>query len=382
MPVDSGTGWQRRRRQHVMALGMVVTLAFAAVGVASPAAGASSPFLGGLHHISTVASTVPANGDVNPYGVAVVPVTIGLLHQGDVLVSNFNDMGNQQGTGQTIMAITPGGQQSVFADIDLDSWRCPGGVGLTTALAVFSRGWVVVGSLPTTDGTAATAKAGCLFVLGPDGSVRATISGGPINGPWDMAAVDHGARGMLFVTNVLNGTVAANGAVVNRGTVVRIGLNLPDPFKRQSPTVTEETVIGSGFSQRSDPAALVVGPTGVGVSHGVLYVADTAANRISAIPGALTRTNSAGTGLDVTANGSLKGPLGLAMAPNGDILTVNAGNGRIVETTPAGAQAAAKLLDSTGTPPGNGTLFGLAVAPGGQSLYFVDDGTNTLNLLS
>jgi len=30
--------------------------------------------------------------------------------------------------------------------------------------------------------------------------------------------------------------------------------------------------------------------------------------------------------------------------------------------------------------PGNGALFGLAVAPGGTGVYFVDD--NTLNLLS
>jgi hypothetical protein len=30
----------------------------------------------------------------------------------------------------------------------------------------------------------------------------------------------------------------------------------------------------------------------------------------------------------------------------------------------------------------NGTLFGLVVAPDGHSLYFVDDGTNTLDLLS
>jgi hypothetical protein len=30
---------------------------------------------------------------------------------------------------------------------------------------------------------------------------------------------------------------------------------------------------------------------------------------------------------------------------------------------------------------GNGTLFGLAVAPDGAGVYFVDDGANTLNLL-
>jgi hypothetical protein len=373
-------GGHHRRRRLVAALGALGALAV--TGLTGPAAGADSPFLGGLHHISTVASTVPANGDVNPYGMAVVPTTIGALHKGDVLVSNFNNSANLQGTGITIVEVSPGGGQTLFATIDPGSSTCPGGVGLTTALAVFSRGWVVVGSLPTSNGMAATAKAGCLLVLGPDGSVRNTISGGLINGPWDMAAVDHGSEATLFVSNVLNGTVAANGNVVNRGTVVRLSLDLPDPFKRQSPSVTEETVIGSGFSERTDPAALVVGPTGLGLSHGTLFVADTVANRIAAIPDAMTRTTSANSGLDVTANGALRSPLGLAIAPNGDILTVNASNGRIVETTAAGAQVAAKFLDRSGSPQGSGTLFGLVVAPDGHSLYFVDDGTNTMNLLS
>jgi len=45
---------------------------------------------------------------------------------------------------------------------------------------------------------------------------------------------------------------------------------------------------------------------------------------------------------------------------------------------------AIKMLDDSPAPPGangNGTLFGLAVVPGGGGVYFVDDGTNTLNLL-
>lgn len=47
-------------------------------------------------------STVPVNGDVNPYGVAFVPQdfpTGGILNPGDILVSNFNNALNLQGTG-------------------------------------------------------------------------------------------------------------------------------------------------------------------------------------------------------------------------------------------------------------------------------------------
>jgi hypothetical protein len=53
-----------------------------------------------------------------------------------------------------------------------------------------------------------------------------------------------------------------------------------------------------------------------------------------------------------------------------------------VETTPSGREAANRLLDNIGTPPGSGALFGLAVAPHDQGIYFVDDIANTLNLLS
>jgi hypothetical protein len=37
------------------------------------------------------------------------------------------------------------------------------------------------------------------------------------------------------------------------------------------------------------------------------------------------------------------------------------------------------MIDTSGA--GAGTLFGLAVKPGGKGIYFVDDGDNTLDLL-
>jgi hypothetical protein len=128
-------------------------------------------------------STLPANGDVNPYGLTQVPVTTGNLVQGDLLVSNFNNSSNLQGTGTTIMEISPAGVVQAFAQIDPSSLPgpCPGGVGLTTALVVLRAGWVIVGSLPTSDGTAATAQAGCLLVLNSTGQVVETFSGAPIN---------------------------------------------------------------------------------------------------------------------------------------------------------------------------------------------------------
>jgi hypothetical protein len=360
----------------------MVAIPASGIALGHVGASASGPFIGGLTHVTTLGSTVPHNGDVNPYGMAVVRQSSGRLVAGDVLVSNFNAASNAQGTGTTIVQMTPGGGRSLFAHITPGDVRgiCTGGVGLTTALGILQNHWVIVGSLPTSDGTSATAKAGCLIILDSNGNVVETLNNAyGINGPWDLTAVDRGVDSDVFVTNVLNGTVAAGGAVVNRGTVVRIVLHTAGTA---APSVVSSTVIGSGFAERTDPAALVVGPTGDAVSaSGTLYIADTADNRIAAIPDAFTRMHTALTGTDVTSNGMLNAPLGLTLAPNGDILTVNAGDGRIVETTPMGAQVAFQWLDMSGSPPGSGALFGLVVKPNRNGVYFVDDATNTFELL-
>lgn len=351
----------------------IATLAFARSALADD----HRPFLDRFDTENLIASTVPANGDVNPYGIVVVPRSVGLLKRGNILISNFNNSMNQQGTGATIVQVSPEGTLTLFAQIDPSTVAgCPGGVGLTTALTVFKRGWVIVGSLPTTDGTSATAAAGCLIVLDSAGNVVETFQGGGINGPWDMTSLDDVDQAWLFVSNVLNGGVTVGAPhKVNGGTVLRIALKVPkdgDGMPELGPTVE----IGSGFAETADPNALVIGPTGVGLAEdGTLYVADTLNNRIAAIPHALTRQTTAATGVDVTFNGALNGPLGLAIASNGHIITANAGDGNLVETTPGGSQIAVKTVE---TATGAGSLFGIAIVPGERGVYFVDDGDNTV----
>jgi hypothetical protein len=373
-------------RVQRVAASAVAAAAIMGTGLAmtAPASADSHPsFIGQFSQLTNIGSTVPGNGDQNPYGIVVVRHSEGQLQRGDILISNFNDMANQQGTGSTIVEISPSGKQTLFARISKSDvnkvGRCPGGIGLTTALTILPGGWVVVGSTPSTNGMAATAKAGCLIVLDNQGRVRETISGHGINGPWDMTSLSFGDRfAELFVTNVLNGTVRANGGVVHRGTVLRLIVGLSE---HRSPRLLAVTKIGSGFFERTDPNAFVIGPTGVGLGRdGTLYVADTGENRITAIRDAIDRRSSAGTGRVVTSGGKLNGPLGLAIAPNGDVLTVNGGDGLIVETTPRGHQIATFLLDNSGSPPGSGALFGLAVAPHGSGVYYVDDATNFLRL--
>ncbi len=356
----------------------IIAVVGTSVAASAQGSGTTKPFLDSLHGIKTISSTVPPNGDVNPYGVAVVGRSAGSLVAGSYLVSNFNAKSNNQGTGTTIVQVSPAGKLSVFAQLNAASLpgKCPGGVGLTTALGIVPGGYVVVGSLPTTNGQSATAQYGCLIVLNDRGKAVETIAGANIQGPWDMATVNRGSTSTLFVSNVLNGGAAKGRHTIDNSTVLRIRLNTGGGL----PKVQSETVVADDIPWRDDKAALAIGPTGVALaSNGTLYIADTLANRIIAVPSAMTRmTALSDHGITLTSGGKLNQPLGLELAPNGDILTTNAGNGDIVETTPSGNQVATVAGDAKS---GAGSLFGLAVSPNGKGLIYVDDGLNTLRLL-
>jgi hypothetical protein len=360
-----------------------IVAAFALLPTLASASGGS--FIGGFQHNEVVATTVPSNGDINPYGTFVVPRSHGKLVQGDVLVSNFNNSNNLQGTGTTIVQIPPDERNvttpaDVFSQLSADQLNgtCPGGVGLTTALVVLKRGWVIVGSLPTSDGTSATAQPGCLIVINSWGNPVETFSGGDINGPWDMTVADYGDKADLFVSNVFTTSATA----VDTGNILRIKLDVPEQGDGV-PQIDSTRVIGT-FPTRTDPAAVFVGPTGLGLGKDdTLYVANSEESAINAIHDASDRQSSAGEGDQITENGFLNDPLGLTIAPNGDILTVNGGDGHIVETTRGGTQLTEFLLDNTvvqGSPNGAGCLFGLAIDWDKDAVLYVDDCSNTLNI--
>jgi DNA-binding beta-propeller fold protein YncE len=144
----------------------------------------------------------------------------------------------------------------------------------------------------------------------------------------------------------------------------------------------DSSVIASGFPERTDPAALVIGPTGVAFDWrtGNLLVADSLENRIAAIPNALVRTKIAGTGATVSAGGALNDPLGISLMGR-DLYVANGDDGNMIEiNVSTGKQVDVELVDSSGgPPPGAGALFGLWALNG--EVYFVDDATNTFNLL-
>ena len=317
-------------------------------------------------------STVPTNGDVNPYGVAFVPLGFpkgGPLKPGDVLVSNFNSSANLQGTGTTIVATRPGQSQSLF-------YQSPNPVGLSTALSVLKAGYVIVGNVPTTDGTFGTIGQGSLIILDRYGREVANLTNpNMLNGPWDMAVVDHGDTAAVFVSNVLN------------GTITRIDMTLPKHGGKID--ITRSTTIASGYSFRGDPVALVLGVTGLAFNpkNGTLYVAETASNAIFAVPNALHTKLDNGTGRVIYQDPAhLHGPLALGLVPNGNLLVSNADvvnsdpnqPSELVEFTTTGQFVSEVSVD----PNGQGGAFGFAFESLRKSVVFaaVDDLTNQLKI--
>ncbi len=229
-----------------------------------------------------VTSTMPANGDVNPYGVAFVPHDFpsgGTIHAGEILVSNFNNSGNLQGTGTTIVAITGNGTQTLF-------FQGQAGLGLTTALGVLSRGVVLVGNMPTTDGSFNTVKRGSLIAIDRSGKQIASFSDSTLlDGPWDLTVADSGgAEASVFVSSALNGTVS------------RLDFDVSQDGEHI--LLERATQIASGYLHRGDPNALVIGPTGLAFDpeEDTLFVASTGDNAIYAVDNAARRSEPAARG--------------------------------------------------------------------------------------
>jgi DNA-binding beta-propeller fold protein YncE len=328
-----------------------------------------------------IVSTIPANGDVNPYGVAFVPVLFppnGNLAPGDILVSNFNEapnnLGTDEGTGTTIVRITPTGETSLF-------FQGTAPLGLTTALGVLRNGFVLVGNVPSLTNGASVDPPGSLLVIDRFGHLVQTLSSASLlGGPWDLTVVDEFGGAQVFVSNVLTGTITRLDLKFNAAN--------GKPF-----TIAAETQIASGYAFRTDPVVLVIGPTGVAYDPilDVLYVASTSDNTIFAIDHAAVTNKDNGKGRVVYQdNAHLRGPLGLVLAPNGHLIeangdavnppdpTQNTQQNNLVEFTPGGKFVTQFQIDS-GAP---GAAFGIGVSVVGDVIRFaaVDDDANTLTI--
>lgn len=352
----------RRRARSCLALALLGAGALAARASAGP--GVKPPEV----VLPVVASTVPANGDLNPYGVAFVPRGFpagGALAAGDLLVSNFNDAKNLQGTGTTIVKFSPGGQQTLF-------FQGTPPLGLTTALEVLKAGFVLVGNFPSTDGSCGNASPGSILVLDATGKLLTAVSAPELNGPWDSTLDDDGDHATLFVSSALTGTVLRYQLTVGGGSVA----------------FSAPTVVASGYAFRCDPVTFVVAPTGLvyDAQRDRLFVASTGDNAVYAVENAGHRTSSAGPGQVIYQDAvHLHGPLAMVLGPFGHLFTSNndgvnpdpAQPSEIVEFTTDG-----QFLRQLSVDPATGGAFGLNFDRGQDESRFayVDDNANDVTV--
>jgi hypothetical protein len=334
-----------------------------------------------------ISSTVPGNGDLNPYGVAFVPSNFpkgGIIAPGDILVSNFNNSTpptGTQGTGTTIIQLTPNG---VVAPVGTATTFFPSTqTGLTTALGVLQRGFVLVGNVPT-DSSGAILQ-GSLQVVDRNGNLVTTFTDQlKLTDPWDLTIVDNFNHATVFVSNVDNGTPGHT-----NGNVTRLNLMVTSAGVT---LIGTPTVIANGYTVALNSSALVLGPTGVALDPmtDTLYVASTADNAIFAVPNASTRSTPppGGTGTMIAQGGQLRGPLAMVLAPNGDLVTANGDAvnqdpthpSEIVELTKNGRFVGQFNISSA-----QGGAFGLAIAsvgPNTARLAAVDDITNEIVIIN
>jgi hypothetical protein len=198
-----------------------------------------------------------------------------------------------------------------------------------------------------------------------------------LDGPWASTLSEHGNTAQLYVSNVL------------KGTVTRINLNVVRHAGSTTLNVASMTQIASGYTVQPNSAAVVVGPGGLAYNAktDTLYVAATGDNEIFAISNASQTHSDKGIGTLIYQDPAhLFGPIGLVLAPNGDLLATNddavntpvapSQTSALTEFTPTG-----KFVGQISLDPGAGGAFGLVVYTHGHSLTVasVDDVTNTLD---
>ena len=334
----------------------------------------------------TIGSTIdPIEKGGNQYGLTLAPTTAGLITAGDLVVCNFNDGAtNTQGMGTTIVGLHPAAGATPYRIAQ--SAKLQG----CNALAVLADDSIA----------AAAFSANQVPLVSAAGAVTTPFAADGFTSPWGAtyAAASGGKPAAVYVADI-------------SGSIDRIELN--------GDTQSSFTQIATGFCGSGSPGAIFA-PAGLTYDPSIdtLYIVDTSSNSVVAF----ANVSSIGAG-GVVVNGQCKSvaapptpvptfsgpsaasarviahgsplftPLSVALLGDGDLIVTNAdiniGAGQMpnlaVEVSPVlpgGFVGNPVQLDTSGTP---GALFGLAAAvdaQGHQIIYFNDDNTNTVMMLT
>jgi hypothetical protein len=326
----------------------------------------SNPILPLFKQNLTIGSTV-VKGEMNPYGLDVAKSDSGLIETGDLVVCNFNNSKNVQGTGRTILALHPVvGSTPTFIAKDPSLVGCD-------ALALG----------PTDVSWAAAYSANDNPLVDATGSLLTTLPFGPWHGPFGEAfSPKKGPFGKaaFYVTNA------------GDGTIVRVNILSAGGFSFD--------VVATGFAINGGQPGSILGPSGLqyDAKNDNLYIVDGADNSLTVFkhvstipPGGIFLENGSFGGRfhnrarRVFSGSPLNGPISSALLPNGHLVLGNTGNAAgfniMVEISPSRGKVVATKNVDTGPA---GALFGM-VATGTSDddvqLFYNDDNSNTLNVL-
>jgi hypothetical protein len=330
-------------------------------------AGEGNPILPLFTQNLTIGSTM-VKGEQNPYGLDVAKSDSGPIKTGDLVICNFNNAANVQGTGSTILALHPvvGSTPTLIAQ-DPSLLGCDA-IALNAANDV---SWV------------AAYKANDNPLVTATGAVVTTLPFGPWHGPWGQAfSPKQGPFGKaaFYVTNA------------GDGTIVRVDILSAGGFAFD--------VIATGFAVNGGVPGSILGPSGLqyDAKNDNLYIVDGADNSLTVFkhvstipPGGIFLTNGSfggpfhGRARRVFSGSPLNGPISSALLPNGDLVLGNTldptGSNIMVEISPSRGKVLATKNVDTGAA---GALFGM-VATGTSAadvqLFYNDDNTSTLNVL-
>ncbi len=320
-----------------------------------------------LDDMKTIGSTVdPINGDQNPYGLDVAKIDAGKLKRGDLVVCNFNNSANVQGTGTTIIALHPK----------------VGSTPLRIAQNASLNGCTEV-ALGSSDAIWASAfSANDNPILGPDGTLFTTLAGGPWHAPFGQTFAPHAGP---------FGVAAFYESNAGDGSIVRINITTGGAFTFN--------VIATGFPVNHGVPGSILGPSGLqyDCKHDRLYIVDGTNNALYSFRHVSTIAAGGITVSGTTFSGPfrkraklifmgppLNGPISSALFFNGHLALGNTGDptgkNLMVEITPHGKVLNVKNVDTGAA----AAIFGMVATGEGHDtkLYFNDDNDNTVRVLT
>ena len=327
----------------------------------------------------TIGSTSPDTPhDVNPYGLDIAKVTAGKIAAGDLIVCDFNNPGNVQGTGTEIVTLHPQ-------------------VGATPQLLVKDHtlmGCNALAAAPTGSIWAAAFKANDNPIVKSDGTILTAFTNGPWNHPFGETfapPLNQNSVPEFYVSNAGDGSIVRVSVIASQ--------NILQPCTLATCTF-EFTVIARNFPVNHGKPGSILAPSGLNYQPNGdrLYIVDGTNNALYAIDNVsnvgtdgievngLTFSGPDAASAHVIFSGApLNGPISSALLFNGNIVLGNTldpdGKNLMVEISPTGSLLAVKNVDTGAA----GALFGMVVtgtSAATTKLYFNDDNDNTVKVLS